>query len=132
MKKLTKPEQNINFLKNQSFESNEPIFQDFEAESPLYENTKKSWVEKLLSVKIFIVALSFIGIIALLLIFVSVKDKVIPTSQSQPSPTPIPTLTTKPGFLQELKNDQKVIEGIRLEEDNLKFPSLDWDIYISP
>jgi hypothetical protein len=25
-----------------------------------------------------------------------------------------------------------VIEGIRLEEDNLKFPSLDWDIYISP
>lgn len=132
MKKLTKPEQNINFLKNQSFESNEPIFQDFEAESPLNDNTKKSWVEKLLSVKVFIIALSFIGIIALLLIFVSVKDKVIPTSQSQPSPTPIPTLTTKPGFLQELKNDQKVIEGIRLEEDNLEFPSLDWDIFISP
>jgi len=132
MKKLTKPEQNINFLKNQSFESNEPIFQDFEAESPSNDNTKKNWIEKLLSVKVFVVALSFIGIIALLLIFVSVKDKVIPTSQSQPSPTPIPTLTTQPGFLQELKNDQKVIEGIRLEEDNLEFPSLDWDIYISP
>jgi len=132
MNKITKPEQNINFLKNQSFESNEPIFQDFEAESPSNDNTKKNWIEKLLSVKVFVVALSFIGIIALLLIFVSVKDKVIPTSQSQPSPTPISTATTQPGFLQELKNDQKVIEGIRLEEDNLEFPSLDWDIFISP
>ena len=132
MKTINKPEQNINFLKNQSFESNEPIFQDFEAESPSSNNMKRDWVGKLFSIKVFIVALSSIGIIALLLVFVSIKDKVIPTSQSQPSPTPIPTLTTQPGFLQELKNDQKVIEGIRLEEDNLEFPSLDWDIYISP
>ncbi len=132
MKKITKSEQNINFLKNQSFESNEPIFQDFESESPLNDNAKRNWFEKLLSIKVAIVALSFIGIIALLLVFVSVKDKVIPTTQGQLSPTPIPTLTTQPGFLQELKNDQKVIEGIRLEEDNLEFPSLDWDIYISP
>ena len=79
MKKLTKPEQNINFLKNQSFESNEPIFQDFEAESPSNDNTKKNWIEKLLSVKVFVVALSFIGIIALLLIMVILLKKYILT-----------------------------------------------------
>lgn len=132
MKKLIKPEQSINFLKNQPFASNEPIFQDFEAESLSKDKMKRGWIEKLFSIKTFIIGLSFIGVITLLLVFVSVKDKVIPTSQSQPSPTPVPTIATQPGFLQGLKNDQKIIEGIRLEEDNLEFPSLDWDIYISP
>lgn len=132
MKRISKPEQNINFLKNRSFASNKPIFQNFEFEFSSKNKTEKGWTKKLFSTKTLIIGLSLIGIIFLLLVFVLAKDKVIQTNQNQPSPTPIPTLANQPGFLQELKNDQKIIEGVRFEEDNLEFPFLDWDIYISP